>query len=211
MLEIRKFAHVSGYAFCLGLSVPYTGMLCGLSSAGVIGAVSISGGRCVSGSVLTTFREQLAHGGPLTVTHPDVTRFFMTVEEAVQLVIQAAALGADAQVLVLDMGEPVKIAEVARRLAEANHRPIEIVFTGLRPGEKLHEELFGAGEIGLPSAHPLIRYVDAPPLDPGYIGELDPAGPDHELRRQLADLCEIDVTASFPVTMSQPLGVSTGD
>ncbi len=141
------------------------------------------------GSVLTTFREQIAQGGPLTVTHPDVTRFFMTVEEAVQLVIEASGLGRDAEVLVLDMGEPVKIAEVARRLAESTHRPIEIVFTGLRPGEKMHEDLFATGEIGLPSSHPSIQYVDAPPLDPALVRDIDPTCADDSLRSLLADLC----------------------
>ena len=81
-------------------------------------------------------------GGPVTVTHPDVTRYFMTVEEAVQLVIQAGAIGGAGEALVLDMGEPVRIDDVARRLiAQTRPTPIEIVYTGLRPGEKLHEVL----------------------------------------------------------------------
>src|SRR5262249_40999258 len=99
------------------------------------------------GSVLTTFREQIAAGGPVTVTDRDVTRFFMTIPEAVQLVIQAGAIGRSGEVLVLDMGEPVRIYDVARRLAAQADDPIDIVFTGLRKGEKLHEELFGDGEL----------------------------------------------------------------
>ncbi|MFM7061232.1 MAG: polysaccharide biosynthesis protein [Actinomycetes bacterium] len=126
------------------------------------------------GSVLTAFRAQIEAGGPVTVTHPDVTRFFMTIEEAVQLVIQAGAIGHDGEALVLDMGEPVKIADVARRLA-ANHSPeIPIVFTGLRPGEKLHEELFADGEESHQADHELIRYVRVPDLDPTLVRDVDP-------------------------------------
>ena len=98
------------------------------------------------GSVLGTFTTQIEQGGPITVTHPEVTRYFMTVEEAVQLVIQAGAIGRSGEAMVLDMGEPVRIADVARRLADQADRPIEITYTGLRPGEKLHEVLQGCGE-----------------------------------------------------------------
>jgi FlaA1/EpsC-like NDP-sugar epimerase len=116
------------------------------------------------GSVLTAFRAQLEAGGPITVTHPEVTRYFMTVREAVQLVIQAGAIGDDGEVLVLDMGEPVRIAEVAERMVAASGKPIEIVYTGLRPGEKIREVLFGLGERGERRVHPLITHVMAPSL-----------------------------------------------
>ncbi len=116
------------------------------------------------GSVLDTFRSQLASGGPLTVTHPDVTRYFMTVEEAVQLVAQAGALGRPGEVLVLDMGEPVRIDDVARRLAAEATHPIEIIYTGLRAGEKLHEQLFGCGERDDRPEHPMIAHVRVPSL-----------------------------------------------
>ena len=108
--------------------------------------------------MLPAFRAQIEAGGPVTVTHPDVTRFFMTVEEAVQLVIQAGAIGGDGEVLVLDMGEPVKIVDVARRLVAEADRPVEIVFTGLRPGEKMHEVLFSEGEADRRPHHPLISH-----------------------------------------------------
>jgi FlaA1/EpsC-like NDP-sugar epimerase len=116
------------------------------------------------GSVLTTFHEQIESGGPVTVTHPEVTRYFMTIEEAVQLVIQAGAIGDSGQALVLDMGEPVRIADVARQLVSQATRPMEIVYTGLRLGEKLHEHLLGIGEVDLRPHHPLISHVVVPAL-----------------------------------------------
>jgi FlaA1/EpsC-like NDP-sugar epimerase len=116
------------------------------------------------GSVLTAFARQVADGGPVTVTHPEVTRYFMTIPEAVQLVIQAAAIGRGGEVLVLDMGEPVRIVDVARQLIEVAGADVEIVFTGMRPGEKLHEQLFGTGERDERPFHPLISHVDIPPL-----------------------------------------------
>jgi FlaA1/EpsC-like NDP-sugar epimerase len=128
------------------------------------------------GSVLTAFRSQLDAGQPLTVTDPDVTRFFMTVEEAVQLVVQAGAIGHDGEVLVLDMGEPVRIADVARQLAASRTPEVPIVFTGLRPGEKLHEELFCRAEMATATEHPLIRQVGAPPLDPSFVENIEANG-----------------------------------
>ena len=140
------------------------------------------------GSVLTAFRSQLDHGGPLTVTHPEVTRYFMTIEEAVQLVIQAGAIGDDGHALVLDMGEPVKIYDVARQLASARREDIAIEFTGLRPGEKLHEDLFCSAETPTRSAHKLIRYVDVPTLDPDRVRDLDPTGSHAEVMELLTAL-----------------------
>jgi FlaA1/EpsC-like NDP-sugar epimerase len=124
------------------------------------------------GSVLTTFKEQLVQGGPITVTHPDVTRYFMTIPEAVQLVIQAAAIGRSGEALVLDMGKPVRIADLACHMAEMSGKPAHIVYTGLREGEKLHEELFGPGEFDTRPLHPAISHVNTPPLDPAHMWAL---------------------------------------
>jgi FlaA1/EpsC-like NDP-sugar epimerase len=113
-----------------------------------------------SGSVIPKFKEQIAKGGPLTVTHPDIIRYFMTVAEAARLVLQAAAIGASGQVLVLDMGEPVKIVDLARqliRLAGHTEEQIRIEFSGLRAGEKLYEELLADADTTLPTALPQLR------------------------------------------------------
>ena len=143
------------------------------------------------GSVLGAFERQIADGGPVTVTHPDVTRYFMTVQEAVQLVIQAGAVGSPGEALVLDMGEPVRIVDVARRLVAQSDRPIDIVFTGLRPGEKLHEVLMGQSEIDERHAHPLISHCRVPALSP--LG-LEPLGTDEpdRLRQLIVELCRVD-------------------
>lgn len=118
------------------------------------------------GSMLSTFTTQIKMGGPLTVTHPEVSRFFMTIPEACELTIQAGAIGGPGEVLVLDMGEPVLILDVAERLIAQASKKIDIIFTGLRPGEKMHEVLFSNDEVGVHREHPLISHVPVPPLDP---------------------------------------------
>ncbi len=112
-----------------------------------------------NGSVVPIFQEQIRRGGPITVTHPGIERFFMTIPEASQLVLQAATMGAGGEIFVLDMGESVKIVDLARDLISLSgleQDDIEIVFTGLRPGEKLYEELYFDGEQRLPTGHPKV-------------------------------------------------------
>jgi len=117
------------------------------------------------GSVLMSFRDQIAKGGPVTVTHRGVTRYFMTISEAVQLVVQAGAIGRTGEVLVLDMGKPVNIHDVAEQLVKNSGKPIKIEVVGLRVGEKVHEELFAEGETDERPRHPLISHVAAKPVN----------------------------------------------
>jgi FlaA1/EpsC-like NDP-sugar epimerase len=165
----RLTAHMAGHAAGTYLSVRFGNVL---------------GSR---GSVLTALSAQVAAGGPVTVTHPEVSRYFMTADEAVQLVLQAAVIGRDGEVLVLDMGEQIRIADMARRLVAAVPRQVDIVYTGLRPGEKLYEDLLGAGEQDERPYHPLIRHVPVNPLSPDAVIGLDPADGLAGLRAALAD------------------------
>jgi FlaA1/EpsC-like NDP-sugar epimerase len=119
-----------------------------------------------AGSVIPIFKSQLAQGGPIFVTHPEIERFFMTIPEAVQLVLQAVCMGKGGDIFVLKMGRPVKIRELAEKLillaGKTPGRDIEIKYIGLREGEKMYEELFNDSESSQPSLHPLIEYAIGP-------------------------------------------------
>lgn len=128
-----------------------------------------------SGSVIPKFREQIAHGGPVTITHPEITRYFMSIPEAAQLVLQAAIMGNGGEVFVLDMGTPVKIVDLARdmiKLSGLQEQEIRIEFTGLRPGEKLYEELLADDENTLPTSHEKLRIAQARSADSIWLTQL---------------------------------------
>jgi FlaA1/EpsC-like NDP-sugar epimerase len=113
-----------------------------------------------AGSVVPLFQEQIRRGGPITVTDPRMTRYFMTIPEAAQLVLQALSMGKGGEIFVLDMGQPVRIVDLARDLIRLSGLPpsaIDITYTGVRPGEKLHEELYYRDEQTLPTAHPKVN------------------------------------------------------
>jgi FlaA1/EpsC-like NDP-sugar epimerase len=126
-----------------------------------------------SGSVVPIFRRQIARGGPVTVTHPEMTRFFMTIPEAVQLVVQAGAIGESGHVYVLDMGEPVRIVDLAEKMIRLSGKEpgadVAIEFIGPAPGEKLHEELVGSDEVASPSPHPKIDLITRVPVDGDWL------------------------------------------
>jgi FlaA1/EpsC-like NDP-sugar epimerase len=184
-----------------GHSEDVTTRFCGVRFGNVLGS---------SGSVIPIFRKQIARGGPVTVTHSEMTRFFMTIPEAVQLIIQAGAMGGRGQVYVLDMGEPVKITDLADTMIRLSGKEpgvdVQIEFVGVRPGEKLHEELWAETENVSPSQHEAIMLVTRPPIDPGWLeDELDElarlvdAGETLEAIGRLTTICaapqRIDVAA----------------
>jgi FlaA1/EpsC-like NDP-sugar epimerase len=148
-----------------------------------------------AGSVIPKFQEQIDKGGPVTVTHPEMVRYFMSIPEAAQLVLQAGSMGLGGEIFVMDMGEPIRIVDLARdmiRLSELSESDIRIVYTGLRPGEKLFEELLADDEHTRPTPHPKLRIAKAREVDPGWLpgllewlraGERVPS--DSEVRRDL--------------------------
>jgi len=150
-------------------------MICqGLQNGGSTRFIMVRFGNVLgsSGSVIPKFREQIAKGGPVTVTHPEVTRFFMSIPEAAQLVMQAGLMGQGGEIFVLDMGESIRIADLARemiRLSGFTEDEIKISYSGLRPGEKLYEELLADDEHTLPTPHPKLRIAQARKVDEAWI------------------------------------------
>jgi FlaA1/EpsC-like NDP-sugar epimerase len=147
------------------------------------------------GSVIPKFRQQIVEGGPVTVTHPEITRFFMSIPEAAQLVLQSALMGEGGEIFVLDMGTPIRIADLARdmiRLSGIDEEEVRVVFTGLREGEKLHEELLASGETTLKTPHPKLQIAKARPVNPGWLDEIlevlrsGTALTDHQVKKLIA-------------------------
>jgi FlaA1/EpsC-like NDP-sugar epimerase len=160
-----------------------------------------------SGSVIPIFRRQIERGGPVTVTHPEMTRFFMTIPEAASLVIQAGSMGGKGQVYVLDMGQPVKILDLARQMIELSGKSqdeIKIDFVGSRAGEKMHEELWNDGEAVGATKHPKIMRAARPPIDPLWLeDELD------ELERLVAENDVLEVTKKLRQMVATPQRLGT--
>jgi FlaA1/EpsC-like NDP-sugar epimerase len=156
-----------------------------------------------SGSVIPIFRRQIAKGGPVTLTHPEMTRYFMTIPEAASLVVQAGSIGGRGDVFVLDMGEPVRILDLAMQMIRLSgkdpERDIEVEIVGTRPGEKLHEELWGEGETAVPTVHPKIMRVSGPIVDAVWLqDELA------ELERLVREGETLDVVSRLATMMRAP-------
>jgi FlaA1/EpsC-like NDP-sugar epimerase len=161
-----------------------------------------------SGSVIPIFRRQIERGGPVTVTHPEMTRFFMTIPEAVSLIVQAGSIGRSGQVFVLDMGEAVSIVDLARNMIRLSgkepDRDVAIEFVGVRPGEKLHEELWGDGESVGDTPHPKILAVTRPSIDAAWLEE-ELA----ELGRLVAEGETLELVSKLGAMMKEPRRVGS--
>jgi FlaA1/EpsC-like NDP-sugar epimerase len=160
-----------------------------------------------SGSVIPIFRRQIERGGPVTVRHPDMTRFFMTIPEAVSLVVQAGSIGGRGEIFVLDMGEPVRILDLARNMIELSglepDSDIAIEFTGPLQGEKLHEELWSGDEIVDATKHPKIMRLTRPQIDEAWLEE-ELA----ELDRLVADGETLELVSKLGAMVKEPRRVA---
>jgi FlaA1/EpsC-like NDP-sugar epimerase len=181
--EVQKFVLIStdkavNPTNVMGATKRLAEMVCqGLQGSGTTKLLMVRFGNVLgsSGSVIPKFREQIAQGGPVTVTHPEITRFFMSIPEAAQLVLQAGLMGQGGDIFVLDMGESVRIVDLARemiRLSGFAENEIKISYTGLRPGEKLYEEVLADDEHTQPTPHPKLRIAQARSVDEAWVNNV---------------------------------------
>lgn len=210
---VKKFVMIStdkavAPVSVMGASKRLAEMVCRYLQNGMTQFVIVRFGNVMNsdGSVIPLFRKQIEQGGPVTVTHPEVTRYFMSIPEAVGLVMQAGLQGEGGDIMVLDMGEPIKIADLARnmvRLSGADPEQVAIRFIGLRPGEKLHEQLLNPEETGRITGHPKLTAARAWPVTQALVEEViavceKPEAPDRPvrelLRRWLPDFHEPDAS-----------------
>jgi FlaA1/EpsC-like NDP-sugar epimerase len=173
-----------------------------------------------AGSVIPIFREQIRNGGPVTITHPDMVRFFMTIPEASQLVLQAGAIGGGGEVFVLDMGEPVRIVDLAHEMITLSglkpNEDIDVVFTGVRPGEKLYEEVATEEENVVPTGKPKILIGRMPPSPPDVVERalaklhrLADEGGEDAIRRFLMEVIpDARLGGAAPLMKAVPSGAS---
>jgi FlaA1/EpsC-like NDP-sugar epimerase len=162
--------------------------------------------------VVPLFKHQIAQGGPLTVTHPDITRYFMTIPEASSLVLEAAVMGKGGEIFVFDMGQPVKILDLARKMIQlaglTPDRDIAIRFTGLRPGEKMYEELFKSSENLLPTHHPKIMKAQRCEIEENFsmlLAKLVASAMHHDDRSVIANIRSIVPEYRSHYTIDKPI------
>jgi FlaA1/EpsC-like NDP-sugar epimerase len=223
--KVEKFVLVStdkavNPTSVMGASKRLAELVCQSLAGGVTQFVIVRFGNVFgsAGSVIPRFREQIVRGGPVTVTHPEITRFFMSLSEATQLLLQAGLQGKNGEILVLDMGEPVRIVDLARdmiKLSGADPDRVPIVFTGLRPGEKLYEEPLASEEATKPTRHPKLFVADAREASEDAVRQMvawcerDRAADDAEVRARLKGwIPEYAPLAGAPVA---PMHTEPGD
>jgi FlaA1/EpsC-like NDP-sugar epimerase len=176
-------------------------LISAMAGQGTTKFVSVRFGNVLrsNGSVVPIFEAQIAAGGPVTVTHPEVKRYFMTIREAVLLVLQASTMGKGSEIFILDMGQPVRIVDLARNLIRLNglepDEDIEVRYTGLRPGERLFEQLDREGENLLPTHHPKIRILntvrESPAVVENWLQELERLAEEGDEQHIVDHLCAL--------------------
>jgi FlaA1/EpsC-like NDP-sugar epimerase len=228
---VRKFVMISTDKAVkptniMGVSKRIAELICqGIGSTSKTQFVTVRFGNVLNsvGSVIPLFKRQIEKGGPVTVTHPDIYRYFMTIPESVQLIMQAGAMGKGGELFILDMGAPVKIADLARDMISLSglepEQDIKIVFTGLRLGEKLYEELLTAGESVKSTLHEKIKVVHSESIDiPSLLIKIEMllesfrSGFSRDVLEKIKEIVpEFQPENGGPETQASPLGSVTRD